>query len=61
MKAKLIAMGTVLLLIALTGCVSLPPLVNVEHKEDSNNEALAKRLDSIDQRLSQLEQKSAQK
>lgn len=61
MKTKLIGMGTTLLLIAVTGCVSLPPLVNVEHKENSSNEAIAKRLDSIDQRLGQLEQKSAQK
>ncbi len=60
MKTKLILTGTLLLLVA-AGCVSLPPLVKVEHKETqnaANNDATAKRLDAIDQRLGQLEQKS---
>jgi hypothetical protein len=61
MKRKLIAFGFISLAACLLqGCVSLPPLVRVEHKDNGNNEAMAKRLDSIDHRLDQLEQKSAQ-
>ena len=50
----------------LQGCIALPPLINVEHKDsassnsDSNKEIL-KRLDTIDQRLSKLEDKSEKK
>ena len=51
----------------LQGCIALPPLINVEHKDaatnsnsDSNKEVM-KRLDSIDKRLSQLEEKSEKK
>ena len=50
----------------LQGCVALPPLINVEHKDsgtnnsDSNKEVL-KRLDAIDQRLSKLEQSADKK
>jgi hypothetical protein len=47
----------------LQGCVAFPPLIQVEHKEASadSNKELMRRLDSIDQRLSQLEQKTDKK
>ena len=35
------------------GCVSIPPLIQVEHKE--NNADIARRLDAIDRRLDHLE------
>ena len=47
----------------LQGCIAFPPLIQVEHKDapvDSNKEVL-KRLDAIDQRLTQLEQKTDKK
>jgi hypothetical protein len=56
MKTKLIiAIVMPALLLCAIGCVSLPPLVKVEHKETNSNEAVAKRLESIDHRLDQLE------
>ncbi len=62
MKTKLIALGPLLfLLVVAAGCVSLPPIVKVEHKEDDSNQAIASRLDAIDRRLDNLEQKGAQK
>ena len=42
----------------LQGCINIPPLIQVEHKDSCNsNDAVLRRLDAIDQRLSQLEQK----
>jgi len=63
MKIKLITFGCLsLTAVFLQGCLSLPPLVKVEHKDSpASNEAIAKRLDSIDHRLDQIEQKPAQK
>jgi starvation-inducible outer membrane lipoprotein len=64
MKNKTI--GLMLLLLSgllLQGCIAFPPLIQVEHKDappDSNKEIL-RRLDSIDQRLNQLEQKQDKK
>ncbi len=43
-------------LFVLPGCISIPPLVQVEHKETINGN-LSRRLDSIDHRLDKLEQK----
>jgi hypothetical protein len=59
MKTKIIpfaffALGALLL----QGCVAFPPLVSVEHKESpANNQEILRRLDAIDHRLGQLEQK----
>ena len=64
MKNKTVSF--MLLLVAgllLQGCIAFPPLIQVEHKDapaDSNKEVM-KRLDSIDQRLTQLEQKTDKK
>ena len=44
-------------LFLLPGCISIPPLVQVEHKESINNADLSRRLDSIDHRLDKLEKK----
>ncbi len=56
MKAKAITLTCLALsLFALSGCISIPPLVQVEHKEV--NDDIARRLDSIDHRLNQLEKK----
>jgi hypothetical protein len=45
----------------LSGCIAFPPLISVEHKDAPSNAnanaELMRRLDSIDQRLNQLEQK----
>ena len=64
MKTKLVNLSLLgLLAFLLQGCVAFPPLIQVEHKEaasDSNKE-LMRRLDTIDQRLSQLEQKVEKK
>ena len=66
MKAK----SAVLLFLAcatllLPGCIAFPPLIQVEHKEPPNkhdtNAELMRRLDSIDQRLDQLERKPESK
>ncbi len=43
-------------LLALPGCVSIPPLVNVEKKADQSE--IKHRLDAIDSRLDRLEQKA---
>ncbi len=50
----LLAAATMLL----QGCVAFPPLVQVEHKDSAGNQEIMRRLDAIDQRLGQLEQKS---
>ena len=44
--------------ILVQGCVAFPPLVQVEHKDSVGNQEIMRRLDAIDQRLGQLEQKS---
>ncbi len=49
--------------LSLQGCISVPPLIQVEHKDepaDTNREVL-RRLDNIDRRLDQLENKTATK
>ena len=40
---------------ALTGCVSVPPLINVQHREAGPD--TYKKLDDIDRRLQRLEQR----
>jgi hypothetical protein len=41
---------------ALQGCVAIPPLIQVQHKEAAvSNDEVMKRLDSIDRRLDRLE------
>jgi hypothetical protein len=49
------AKGAGLLVVALLfpGCVSLPPVVHVEHKGDQ--QAVVRRLDAIEQRLDRIE------
>lgn len=44
----------------LQGCIAFPPLIQVEHKDGTNQEVLH-RLDAIDHRLDQLEQKASEK
>ena len=40
----------------LPGCLSFPPLIQVEHKEGAtNNDDIKRRLDSIDRRLDKME------
>ena len=56
MKSKIAALALVGCLGLLTGCVGLPSLVHVEHKHEQSND-IAKRLESIETRLSHLEQK----
>lgn len=41
-------------LVALQGCVAIPPLIQVQHHKDDNSD-LARRLDSIERRLERLE------
>ncbi len=45
----------------LQGCIAFPPLVQVEHKDSVSNQDIAKRLDAIDHRLTQLEKNTEQK
>ncbi len=55
----LIILGTIALL---PGCISIPPLVQVQHRETiTPNDELKRRLDSIDHRLEQLEKTSMKK
>jgi hypothetical protein len=63
MKKRLIILGFVsFATLLLQGCVAFPPLVSVEHKENpAANAEVIKRLDAIDQRLAQLEQKTEKK
>jgi len=44
--------------ILLQGCVAFPPLIQVEHKDTAGNQEIMRRLEAIDQRLGQLEQKT---
>ena len=58
MKINRAVMGLLLIgAVLVQGCViGFPPLVNVESKQSKNeNKEMMKRLDSIDKRLSQLE------
>jgi len=47
--------SVVLATVALQGCISIPPLINVQHK-DTGKDEITRRLDSIDRRLERLEQ-----
>ena len=60
---KMAALSLLVLTAALLqGCIAFPPLIQVEHKESAaTNKELMQRLDSIDQRLAELEKKTAQK
>jgi hypothetical protein len=42
-----------------SGCVAIPPLINVEHKNADSD--VSRKLDSIEQRLESLERKLDQK
>jgi starvation-inducible outer membrane lipoprotein len=54
-KLVLLALGAAIL----QGCVAIPPLVQVEHKE--SNTEIRQRLQSIEQRLNRLEEKLDQR
>jgi len=54
-KWFLITLGAAML----QGCVAIPPLIQVQHKD--NNDEITRRLDSIDRRLDRLEDKHAEK
>lgn len=59
MKPKLIVLSLAAAMLALQGCIALPPLVQVERKDAppaNNNAEIIKRLDAIDKRLDNLEQ-----
>ena len=47
--------------LCLTGCVSIPPLIQVQHKEDPPppqvSQDIVRRLDAIEMRLQRLEEK----
>lgn len=59
MKIKLILLGLLsFAAVLLQGCIAFPPLVQVEHKDSPGNQEIVRRLDAIDHRLDQLEQKS---
>jgi hypothetical protein len=61
MKRQMVKwVSVVLLAVVLQGCVSIPPLINVQHKH-GNPEDIARRLDSIDRRLEQLEKQQPEK
>ena len=60
MKSKIhILLLSIIALVLVQGCVALPPLIHVEHKDanNNNNQELIHRLDMIDQRLARLEQR----
>ena len=46
--------------LALQGCVAVPPLIQVEHKE-TNTDEIKRRLDDIDRRLDKIEREIQQK
>ena len=54
-KWLMLTLGAVIL----QGCVSIPPLIQVQHRE--SNADIARRLDSIDRRLNRLEEKTPEK
>jgi hypothetical protein len=57
MKTKLILLPALLLAALLQGCIAFPPLVQVERKDNPNQNEVLRRLDSIDHRLDALEQR----
>jgi hypothetical protein len=62
MKKKSIMLGTLALgALLLQGCIAFPPLVQVEHKDSPSNAEVIRRLDAIDHRLDQLDQKLSAK
>ena len=62
MKTRLIMLGVgALTAVLLQGCVSIPPLIQIEHKESVSNQDLGRRLDAIDHRLDQIEKANAAK
>lgn len=57
MKSKNLIPSVLALLalcVVLTGCVAVPPLIQVQHKD--NDENISRKLDDIDNRLKRLEQ-----
>jgi hypothetical protein len=54
-KWSVIALAAVML----QGCVAIPPLIQVQHKD--NNDEIVRRLDSIDRRLDRMEGQSGEK
>jgi starvation-inducible outer membrane lipoprotein len=62
MKTKTITLAFVALAaVLLQGCISFPPLIEVEHKDSVSTQELMRRLDAIDHRLDQLEQRTEKK
>ncbi len=63
MKTKLFTLAFAsLAIVLLQGCVAFPPLIQVEHKDNpNNNQEVMKRLDAIDARLNQIEKTEQQK
>ena len=70
MKPNLIVMTLAGAMLALQGCIALPPLIQVERKDapannnsnsNNNNEEIIKRLDAINNRLEKLEQQQQSK
>ncbi len=57
-RARRFAFGAGLLAAGLSfsGCVAIPPLIQVQHRESSNVD-LAKKLDAIERRLDRIEDK----
>lgn len=53
MKSLLGLMGAVVLLVSFTGCVAVPPLVNVHHSDTGAKS----RIDSLERRVQALEEK----
>lgn len=53
MKLVLGLLGAVVLLVSLTGCVAIPPLVNVHHSDTGAKS----RLDELEKRVKVLEEK----
>ena len=64
MKTKIIRLMLLLTLAQLLqGCLALPPLVHVQHREakaapSKDDQELLRRLDAIDERLSKMEAKT---
>jgi starvation-inducible outer membrane lipoprotein len=45
----------ILLLTLLPGCISIPPLIQVQHKQETSDQEMLRRLEAIDRRLERLE------
>ena len=54
MKSILGVLGALILLLSLTGCVAIPPLVNVHHSDTGAKS----RLDDLERRVKALEEKT---